>query len=820
MRRAVVVGCSQYRDPRIGPLRFAHLDADQFAQAVTRYCGVAPADVARCASPGDRPADRAGIMTALVELSARPADVVFFFFSGHGFRGPDGRDYLLPHDAIAAHLTYNAIALDDVAAMLEKCRARCAVLILDACRNVTGTGKSADDAAPLEPIDPGQLRVKGVAAFFSCRPSERSYESDGLSGGVFTRALLDGLGDAGHCRTVRELDAYLARRVVEIGRAQGRPLQNPVVRVEPLTMADVSVVSRERLTQLSAQLRLGRERRAVVTWSVAPESARISSGIASLDIGSSNSLCTFPTDEGDVHFIRNAAGRRHTPSAVLVWPGMDYEVGLAAIDHASNPTATLLRHFKRLVPCAGTLSAHGRDIAATDLVTATTVSLLRDAEEALGHEVRQALAAVPASFGLRARDDFAAAIAASGVSLKRLISEPCAAALCAFHDLGALQAIGTGPLDDLGVLVVDVGGGTTDVAAVMVSQVDDQVQIEVQGVHGIAGVGGVDFDAAILALIRERLRVQAAAAGVVMDLHAETQLGPEAERVKIRLGVVDQASVVLSGLESAHGLRDLETVVTRDVVAAATESLVAQIERCMQAAAASARQYRGNTVIRGWDAINVVVLAGLGCKIWPVRRLIDRLAEQRHVVTKHEEAAVAVGLARYAAVLGGSNPNLLLLDALTSSITLDCERVGSPADGDGDDDRATAIVSSAMSDNKIACEVLDAQGHIPTKRSLAIHLRGPDPVHTLVFSETTSDGLRAPLLRVEATVVDDSRWLQITIDVGTDTTVVLELAFDGRPTGTARRWLLGGRHSDGGRRAIEAGVEAPELVADVRVARI
>ncbi|MET0382595.1 MAG: Hsp70 family protein, partial [Burkholderiaceae bacterium] len=803
-RAAVVIGCSNYRDPQIGALRFAHRDAESVAGALTAFCGVGRDDLALCTSAGlgARSADRSAIAAALLGLSSRPADVVFFFFSGHGFRSPDdGRDYLLPHDALYGDLRYTAIALDDVTSRLAKCNARCAVLILDACRTFTRGGKPVGIES-LAPIDPQGLAVNGLAAFFSCRPSERSYEADTLGGSVFTAALLEALGDDGRCRTVRELDAYLARRAPELSLAHDRPLQRPLARVEPLEMANVAIVSRDRLVELGSKLRLGRERRRAPPPAAPPSSAPLNTSLAALDIGSSNSLCAFPAADGELRIIPGPGGRRHVPSAVLVRPDMDYEIGQAAIDGAGASDGVLLRNFKRLVPTGGALGAHGRDIAATDLVTATVASIVRNAEETLGAKVCEVLAAVPAGFGFRARDEFAGAIARAGVDLVRLISEPCAAAVCGFHD--ALDRRDRPPAQALHmrVVVIDIGGGTTDVAVVEIAEVDGSVQFEVLSVTGDPSTAGIDFDVALHALIRQRMTALARGADVAIDLDAERQLRAEAERVKVRLGAADHASVVLSNLESAAGLRDLEIVVSRADLVAATADLVERIESCIEAAVGASHDVE--TPDRGWGAVDAIMLAGMGSKIWPVRQLIDRLAQGREVIARHEESAVVTGLARYAAVLrepfGRGWRELLLIDALPSSVYIDCER-RAESGGSIDGDSPPCVLSSSAGMNTSPVRILSAFSLFPVAGSCTLELGGPAQRHTLVVYEADRDGRRVDLARIAIDAAGDRRKVTLKLDVDENST--LQLTLDGPSREERRVILLCGAHTASGRARID-----------------
>jgi molecular chaperone DnaK (HSP70) len=794
-------------------LRFAHSDARQFAGVLTKYCDVEPKNISLCTSPdtGANSADRGAIASALLELSAVPADVVFFFFSGHGFRSPiDNCDYLLPADAIYGKLEFNALRLTDVVAMLEACKARCVVLLVDACRNFTRGGKTIE-AEELEPIVPESLVVNGMAAFFSCQPSERSYESEGLGSGIFTRALLDAFGDSGSCRTIREFDAFLSREVPALSRQQGRPQQTPLTRVEPLTLGQATIVSNERLIALNSRFRVGAEIRSASAQSKIADEVKAITELMALDIGSSTSLCAFPSVEGAPHFVASEGGRRHIPSAILVMPDMSYRVGQSAVDLATQGGGVLLRNFKRLLVTGGLLGAHGRDFAATDLISILTGSIVRRATDALGMSVHEVLAAVPAAFGYRAREEFAQSMTRAGVQVERLISEPCAAAICAFPNAAACRSRAGPDRLDVGVLVIDVGGGTTDVAVVSAADIDGEGQLQVTSIAGDSATGGSDFDSALCLFIRERLKKMAADEGVQWDTDVECQLAAESERVKIRLSTSERADVFLSNLESPQGLVNLVTVVTRNDLETCTAHLVSRIESCINAAVGSAFSFGDDPELHGWAVIDVILLAGLGCKAWPIRKLVDRLASGREVIDRYQETAVASGLALYAGELNSQirslrrgMMNVLLIDSVHSSISIDCLSVDAGrSDKENSSGSFDAVLDPDPKLNRTSIELIPAGTIFPTFSTIKLFLADLEQQHIIVVHEKDCEGRIIELARISVSAVDGEQVLRLKLDVDVDSSVSLTIqSLSGRNPQTV---LLCGRHSRRGRSFIESG---------------
>ena len=164
-------------------------------------------------------------------------DNFWFFFSGHGMRH-NGCDYLMASDSDPGDIERTAISISYVTEQLRRCGADNVILILDACRDQgskqgEGIGNQAADVA----------RQKGVITFFSCSPYELSYEIETLQQGIFTKAVLEGLGIQGKCATVERLNNYLSARVPELIREhKGEKVrQTPYVIAEPITKSHLII---------------------------------------------------------------------------------------------------------------------------------------------------------------------------------------------------------------------------------------------------------------------------------------------------------------------------------------------------------------------------------------------------------------------------------------------------------------------------------------------------------------------------------------------------------------------------------------------------
>ena len=166
------------------------------------------------------------------EVRLATEDSFWFFFSGHGARQAT-YDYLLPLDADPDNVEETAISTDYVMRKLQSCGAGQVVMILDACRNVIGTGGKTVGGVGRDTEN--RARQQGIISLFSCAPEQISWELEALKQGAFTQALLEKLGDSQSRAglTVQSLDEFLRQRVPDLNRQYGKPVQDPYVIAEP-----------------------------------------------------------------------------------------------------------------------------------------------------------------------------------------------------------------------------------------------------------------------------------------------------------------------------------------------------------------------------------------------------------------------------------------------------------------------------------------------------------------------------------------------------------------------------------------------------------
>jgi uncharacterized caspase-like protein len=228
---AVVIGINEYEHLQ-RPLKYAKRDAELMRDFLCNEAGFEKVyHFSKDSSEKQLLPTRSNVMRLLHVRFEQPfmsaGDNFWFFFSGHGVR-QNGCDYLMPTDGFPEDIANSNISVNYIIQRLRRCGADNIILILDACRDegksVEGIGRQTAE----------QARQMGVISIASCSPNQISYEIEDLQQGVFTCALLEGLGTQGKCATVERLNQYLIHRVPELNRQCGKPKQTPLTIVEPI----------------------------------------------------------------------------------------------------------------------------------------------------------------------------------------------------------------------------------------------------------------------------------------------------------------------------------------------------------------------------------------------------------------------------------------------------------------------------------------------------------------------------------------------------------------------------------------------------------
>ncbi|MBK8921223.1 MAG: tetratricopeptide repeat protein [Saprospirales bacterium] len=222
---AVVIGISDYQDPEIKDLNFAHRDAEIFAEFIRSKAG-GSLGLQQIQLLTNQQATMAGIQSALDWLlkKAKKGDRAIVYFSGHGdveTLSEQEKGYLLAYDTPKNNYRLNAIDLayfnESIIGELSHQGVK-VIVITDACHSgsLAGEGIGGREATALELMKRFSSEVK----IMSCQPYELSQEATkwGKGRGVFSYYLVDGLkgrADKDHDRRVDlyELEDFLQDRI-------------------------------------------------------------------------------------------------------------------------------------------------------------------------------------------------------------------------------------------------------------------------------------------------------------------------------------------------------------------------------------------------------------------------------------------------------------------------------------------------------------------------------------------------------------------------------------------------------------------------------
>ena len=393
-----------------------------------------------------------------------------------------------------------------------------------------------------------------------------------------------------------------------------------------------------------------------MTGTPTPAAPRLVVGI---DLGTTNSLAAVRAGKG-ARVLRDQDGEPLVPSVVCFHPDGRTIVGRAGkalrLEHPDRTVFSIKRLIGRSVRDLGpdldhlpyAVVAGERDLPrvrigdaqwSPEAISALILQQVKhNAEQALGHPVREAVVTVPAWFDDAQRQATKDAAALAGLDCLRILNEPTAAAL----------AYGIDGSKDGTALVYDLGGGTFDVSILRI----DQGVFRVLATAGDTHLGGDDFDE----LLAQRIF---ALLPKTDDPYVLQAVRAAAEGLKIQLSTQERAELQLD-----LGARGQVTLaVTRAEFEGAIAPLVQRTLDCVQRAVKDA----GLRL----EQLDDVVLVGGSTRVPLVRARLQSLTHKVPHTGVDPDLAVALGAAIQADVLAGNDRSLLLLDVIPLSLGIE-----------------------------------------------------------------------------------------------------------------------------------------------------
>ncbi|MBU2566906.1 molecular chaperone DnaK [Patescibacteria group bacterium] len=402
------------------------------------------------------------------------------------------------------------------------------------------------------------------------------------------------------------------------------------------------------------------------------------SKILGIDLGTTNS-CMAIVEGGQPKVLENAEGARTTPSIVAISKNKERLVGqLAKRQAAVNPVNTLFS-VKRLIGRRWDDAEVQRDKAwlpyklvqkgegvrvimddkeySPEEISAMVLQKMKaDAEARIGEKITEAVITVPAYFDDSQRQATKVAGEIAGLTVKRIINEPTAAAL----------AYGFDQKKDQKIIVYDLGGGTFDVSVLEVAfdASTEQNTVEVLATNGDTHLGGDDFDQKIIQWAVEEFNKQEGL-DLSKDVIALQRVKDAAEKAKIELSTAMETELNQPFIaQDSTGAKHLMLKLTR----AKLEELVGDLadktlDPCKKALADAKLSI---------SDINEVILVGGMTRMPLVQQAVEKYFGKKPNVSVNPDEVVAIGAAVQAGNMQGDiKGDLLLLDVTPLSLGLE-----------------------------------------------------------------------------------------------------------------------------------------------------
>jgi len=395
------------------------------------------------------------------------------------------------------------------------------------------------------------------------------------------------------------------------------------------------------------------------------------SKIIGIDLGTTNS-CVSVMEGSEPVVIPNSEGARTTPSIVAFIDGGDRKIGDSAKRQAiTNPEKTI-SSIKRFMGESFSSMAKeiknvsykvvkgdnntprvdidGKKYTPQEISAMVLQKMKKTAEDYLGTSVSEAVITVPAYFNDAQRQATKEAGEIAGLTVKRIINEPTAAAL----------AYGLDKSDkDRTIAVFDLGGGTFDIS---ILELGDGV-FEVKSTNGDTHLGGDDFDQVIIDWLAEEFKKDEN-----MDLRddpmALQRLKEAAEKAKVELSSSSQTEINLPYVTAtASGPKHLVRTLTRAQFEQLADKLIQNTIKPCKAAMKDAGLSPSD--------IDEVILVGGSTRIPAIQSVVEKYFEKAPSKGVNPDEVVAVGAAIQGGVLTGDVKDVLLLDVTPLSLGIE-----------------------------------------------------------------------------------------------------------------------------------------------------
>jgi molecular chaperone DnaK len=398
------------------------------------------------------------------------------------------------------------------------------------------------------------------------------------------------------------------------------------------------------------------------------------SKIIGIDLGTTNS-CLSIMEGGEPKIVPTPEGGRTLPSVVAFTTDGERMIGQPAkrqaVTNPQNTVFSIKRFMGREFDEVGTevsevpyqvkagkgggvvVEAAGKTYTPPEISAMILQKLRQMAEDYLGQSVKEAVITVPAYFNDSQRQATKDAGKIAGLTVRRIINEPTAAAL----------AYGLDKKKDQKIAVFDLGGGTFDISILDIMDIDGEKSIEVNASNGDGHLGGDDFDQRVVDWIAEEFK-KSDGIDLKEDPMALQRLREAAENAKKELSSSTQTDINLPFITADNtGPKHLNLSMSRADFENRIEDLLERtIDPCEKALKDSG--------LKPSD-IDEVILVGGSTRIPKVQEIVKKIFGKDPNKGVNPDEVVAMGAGIQGGILGGDVEDVLLLDVTPLSLGIE-----------------------------------------------------------------------------------------------------------------------------------------------------